>query len=160
MKISPRGQIFSEYVNSTFYIYLMKWCTFIFTLLPTFLQTILAFIICIFSSIPTNYLGTLLKLMNHKIVSRIFNLMLDEMNTVVDLKSDIIRSNLHLIKFYYGAKDAWIPKDCYQQLKNDFPNVDVEMCSRNIDHCFTFKSSNKMGIIVGDWVKEKRKKNT
>lgn len=160
MKMSPKGQICFKYVNSTFYIYLMKFCTFIFTLLPKFLQIILAYIICIFSSIPTNYLGTLLKLMNHKIASRIINLMLDEMNTVVDLKSDIIRSNLHSIKFYYGAKDDWIPNDCYQQLKNDFPNIDAEICSRNIDHCFTFKSSNKMGIIVGDWIIEKRKKTT
>ena len=77
-----------------------------------------------------------------------------EMKEVIDMDEDNIRQHLPKLLFYYGAKDGWCPVDFYYDAKALFPEGDIRLCKRGIDHAFVLESSELMADLVWNWMKE------
>ncbi|XP_024901436.1 lipid droplet-associated hydrolase isoform X4 [Pteropus alecto] len=58
------------------------------------------------------------------------------------------------LTFYYGAKDAWCPKEYYEDIKKDFPEGDIRLCEKKIPHAFILYSYQEMADMVADWLKD------
>ncbi|XP_073481433.1 lipid droplet-associated hydrolase [Aquarana catesbeiana] len=73
-----------------------------------------------------------------------------EMLKVLERDDDTIKYNLNKLIFYYGASDHWCPVQYYKDLKKDFPDGDIWLCSRGIRHAFVLDSSKEVASIIVD----------
>lgn len=107
-------------------------------------------------SIPNHFVGTALKYSKPSVMEKVIFLAKDEMEKVRGLDREIVKENIDKLKFFYGAKDGWVPVKYYEDLKRDIPNVDAILDKNNIEHAFVLRSSSKMGAIVAEWINENK----
>lgn len=93
---------------------------------------------------------------NPRVIDQIWFLALDEMEKIRQLDEDIIKSNIHRLKLYYGTNDGWVPKSYQQDMLDRFPGIDAELCKHGYEHAFVLTSGPEMGKIVADWIDIKR----
>ncbi|XP_061401661.1 lipid droplet-associated hydrolase-like [Musca vetustissima] len=122
--------------------------------LPKLLLVLLVQIYFWFSSIPSNHLNNVLGYIKATVTEKVVFLAEDEMARVCGLQKDIIRNNMPLLKLYYGTTDGWVPVKYYNQLKEQFPDIDAQLDTKKIDHSFVLRHSKQMGNIIGDMIIE------
>lgn len=122
--------------------------------LPKLLLILLVQIYFWFSSIPSHHLNTVLGYIKATVTEKVVFLAEDEMARVRGLQKDIIRDNLPLLKLYYGTTDGWVPVKYYNQLREQFPDIDAQLDTKKIDHSFVLRSSKQMGGIIADMIVE------
>uniref|UniRef100_A0A8C3VWZ5 Lipid droplet-associated hydrolase n=1 Tax=Catagonus wagneri TaxID=51154 RepID=A0A8C3VWZ5_9CETA len=77
-----------------------------------------------------------------------------EMMEVVKRDNETIREHLSKLTFYYGTKDAWCPKEYYEDMKKDFPEGDIQLCEKKMPHAFVLHFYQEMASMVADWLKD------
>lgn len=125
--------------------------------LPKLLIVVLVYIYFWFASIPRQHLTNVLNYIRPTVCEKVVFLAEDEMARVRSLPKEIIKDNLTLLKLYYGTTDGWVPVKYYNQLKEQFPNIDAELDTKKIDHSFVLRSSKQLGDIIGDMIMENSK---
>lgn len=125
--------------------------------LPKLLIVVLVYIYFWFASIPRWHLSNVLNYIRPTVCEKVVFLAEDEMARVRGLPKEIIKENLPLLKLYYGTTDGWVPVKYYNQLKEQFPNIDAELDTKKIDHSFVLRSSKQLGDIIGDMIMENSK---
>ncbi|XP_019620231.1 PREDICTED: lipid droplet-associated hydrolase-like [Branchiostoma belcheri] len=65
-----------------------------------------------------------------------------------------ISQHLDRLIFYYGVNDGWAPVSFYQRMKNTFPQGDVHLCERGIQHAFVLEQSAEMAGMVAEWIEQ------
>ncbi|XP_030750951.1 lipid droplet-associated hydrolase [Sitophilus oryzae] len=137
------------------FVSILLFLSWIFTLLPTMLSALLLYIYTYIANVPYNLHSESIKeLLKPGILRRVFFLAYEEMDQVKERNSAAIRENVNKIKFYYGKTDGWTPDSYINKLKQDIPNVDVEICT--FDHAFVFNYSTEVGATVADWILTKK----
>lgn len=150
MAQSPNGKFF---VNYMIYIYrILVLLSYIFIILPSFLQTILIYIYSILWRHDTRMVDTTIHLIRPSILSKIFYLAFEEMDKVLDLDLETLKNNKNKLKLYYAIEDGWVCNEFYKRLINDHPDLNVEICSRAMQHAFVLEHSEKAGEMVADWI--------
>lgn len=89
-------------------------------------------------------------------VDKLWYLAMDSFYNIKELKDEIVESNLHRLKIYYGARDEFVRKKFYYNLIEKFPQINAELCTRNFPHMFMLKNSIEMAEMVCEWIKEKQ----
>lgn len=156
MAASSNGWFFTRIVCPTYF--LTRWFFTVFLMLPLFVQTFLVYMYFLIFSIPETFLGTALKYASPNVMECVYFLAKDEMRRVVTLDTDIVRENVHLLKFYYGTTDGWVPVKYFNEIKEKIPGIDAQLDTKKIDHAFVLRSSTEMGNIVAQWIKDNRRK--
>lgn len=55
----------------------------------------------------------------------------------VDKRDDaFLKRSWRLLSFYYGKQDGWCPIDYFEDMRRDYPQADITLCDRNIEHAF------------------------
>lgn len=139
------------------FYFLVRWFLSAFLLLPVFAQTFLIYMYFLIFSIPETFLGTALKYAAPSVMEKVYFMAKDEMRRVKAVDVDVIKENVKLLKFYYGASDGWVPVKYYKELKEKVPGLEAEVDTKKIEHAFVLRSSNEMGNIVAEWIRDNRK---
>ena len=74
---------------------------------------------------------------------------------VCELQHEIIRPNIDKLMFYYGQGDPWCPVQYYHDMKKSYPEADIRLCARNMEHAFVLEYSHSMAEVLWDWMIEK-----
>lgn len=106
--------------------------------------------------VPEEMLDSSVEYTNPPVIDKIWFLCLDEMKKIVDIDEETIKSNLHRLKLYYGAKDDWVRTEYYHELVTRFPGIDAELCKNGYEHAFVLNSGAEVGKIVSEWIHQKR----
>lgn len=147
---SPNGFWVFRLLDSIFP--LLRLFYYAFSYMPLIVRIYVVYFFCYLSGYPKFFLGTILKLTTPTVVDKIWFLTRDEMENVREIDDEIIRKNLHRLKFYYGTCDGWVPKENFHQLIERFPGVDAELCVQKIDHGFVISHGPTMARMVADWI--------
>lgn len=140
---------FAPFYKFVYYIYI-----YIFVFLPHFVQSFLLLIFFLCSGMPRERLfqPVLEYIQCESALKGSFVVAMDAMKNIQELDVETIRENKDILTFYYGSTDGWVPKKYFHNLKRQVPDVDAELCSRNIDHGFVINQSELMAEIVAGWV--------
>lgn len=150
MATTDNGKFLIRYVKPI--VWLLVFLSWIFTLLPKIIQTLLLYIYLLLNGIPlSEQCENLRNLIKPGVLKRVFFLAFEEMDQVRERNNKVILENIGKIKFCYGIKDKWAPESLCLKLQSDIPNVNAKLC--NYDHVFVFKYSSEMGYEVSDWIK-------
>lgn len=89
----------------------------------------------------------------------------DEMGYVKKLNTDLIKRNLSLLTFYYGATDKWCPLDYYYDMQSYVSNLDnadqkpskiptVVLDSHGLEHAFVLykKQCSIISSMIKEWI--------
>uniref|UniRef100_A0A4W5PPF8 Lipid droplet-associated hydrolase n=1 Tax=Hucho hucho TaxID=62062 RepID=A0A4W5PPF8_9TELE len=60
-------------------------------------------------------------------------------------------SSVQLV-FYYGASDHSYPVQSHQEIKRDFPNGDIRLCSRGIRHALVLDTGKEVADMIVEWI--------
>ena len=71
-----------------------------------------------------------------------------DLENVIEIFSD-------RLTFYYGASDLWTPLSFYEEMKTRFPDIDIRLDGKGIDHAFVLNHSTLVAPIVGEILQEK-----
>ena len=93
-------------------------------------------------------LSATLDLINPTVIANVLFLANTELQTVLDLDYELIKTLQDRIWFYYGSSDQWVPTDYYQRLLSKVPKAKAELCKREIPHAFVLSDSDLMAEIV------------
>ena len=151
---SSNGYYFTKFFSPIFFI--IRFLINLFALFPVFLKTIIISIYFYLSNIPNYFIGTGLKYSRPQVIEKVWFMALDEMVKVRDLDVDTLTKNKAILKFYYGRNDGWVPTQYYYDLVDRIPDVDAELCSRNLAHAFVLRTPIDMGSMAGEWVLKNR----
>lgn len=138
-----------------YFVRLTIYFAFVFSHLPTFLQSFFVYLYFRIYSIPRLQIKSVIELITPGVLEKVFFLGYEEMDLVKERDNDVIRDNVKKLKFYYGANDGWTPLSYVRKLREEIPDVDVEVCTKNFDHSFVLKTSRDMGNLVAEWIREK-----
>ena len=67
---------------------------------------------------------------------------------------DSLKMFSNKLRFYNGSSDPWCPVEYAKALKAKVPEIDVEMCTKNIPHAFVLEKSNEVAQIVSEWYRD------
>lgn len=158
MAASSNGFYFTKIFQTIWF--LLRYIVVLFSKLPVFLRVFLLSIYFWVASIPRHFLGTGLKYSRLTIMEKVLFLANEEMKRVVELDPDTLetlRSNHKILKLYYGATDGWTPLKYCQELRAKIPELDLEIDARKFDHAFVIKSSEDVGLMVAEWIMNRRR---
>lgn len=89
---------------------------YMFSYLPLRIRTIVLYFFCCLSGYPNYFLGTVIKSSNPATLDKVWFLAKDEIEKINDIDEEVIRNNIHRLKFYYGITDGWVPIKFYKNL--------------------------------------------
>lgn len=78
----------------------------------------------------------------------------DELQGVKEADYELLSSNIDRLFFYYGANDHWCPVEFYKEMKERFPNADIQLCKRRFEHAFVLESSSAMASMLWAWIQQ------
>lgn len=78
----------------------------------------------------------------------------DELQVVTDADVELLSSNIDKLFFYYGANDHWCPVEFYKEMKERFPDADIQLCKRKFEHAFVLESSSEMASVLWAWIQQ------
>ena len=58
------------------------------------------------------------------------------------------------LQFYNGSSDPWCPVEYAESLQKTVPELNIELCKKNIPHAFVLEKSNEVAHIVSEWYKQ------
>lgn len=153
MATSPNGLFFAKMFLP--YWFLLRNIVIYFSKCPIYIQAILILLYFSSSSIPHHFLGTALKYARPTIMDKVIYVTNEEMKRIVELDEETLqtlRENHKILKFYYGDDDGWAPKKYIHELKENVPELDVEIDRHKVEHAFVLKSSVEIGKLVAKWI--------
>lgn len=153
MAVSPNGRFFTTIFPRLNFI--AVWFYWFVSVLPTQLKIFLISIYFAIFRVPNTFIGTALKYAKPSVAEKVVFLANEEMKRVRDADLETIENNKHLLKFYYGTTDGWVPVSYCTDLKARIPDIDADLCTRRIAHAFVLRSGPEMGYIVADWIRRK-----
>ena len=110
-------------------------------------------VIFIFSpQIPDCAFHALLQLTEPARVHNSTHMAAHEMEEILDADYSTIQEHLSKFIFYYGSKDNWAPRSHYDSMRKRFPEGDIRLCRRGLQHAFCLESSELMADMVWNWV--------
>lgn len=65
-----------------------------------------------------------------------------------------IDKNLERLMFYYGQTDKWCPIEFYDDMKKKFPEGDILLDNKGMNHAFCLRSSCEMAEVIWNWMKK------
>lgn len=152
MADSPNGRFLINVVlRVAAFLVFLAW---IFSLFPSFLRNFLVTIFGLFYGYPRKSTPAILQLLEPQVLRKVFALAKQEMAVVTELDNEMVTQNKKKLWFYYGTKDGWVPVSYYQNMRVKFPDVDIQLCKRNLYHSFVLKHSIEMGQILGNVINE------
>lgn len=135
---------------------------------PRVCREIVVFLVRIFAILPTGIRLNLISSLSQQddynlraitedfmkpiIVKNFLNKANDEMDQIYSLDVNFYRENFHKFTFYYGTDDAWVPEECYYEMKDLFPQANVILCDENISHSFVIGHSQLMSKKLALWL--------
>lgn len=153
MMESPNGWLFTKVAMPLYSVFGYVFFN-LFNWLPVWIRIFLIQIYFLIFAIPNHYIGTALKYTKPSVAEKVVFLADDEMGRVRGLQRDLVEEHMHLLKFYYGTTDGWVPVSYYNQLKLDFPQVDAQLDSKGIAHAFVLRHSKPMASIVSKMIQQ------
>lgn len=75
-----------------------------------------------------------------------------EMEEILEADVSTIQENLDKFIMYYGSKDNWAPRSHYESMRRRFPEGDIRLCRRGMQHAFCLDSSELMADMVWNWM--------
>ncbi|XP_064540139.1 lipid droplet-associated hydrolase [Drosophila montana] len=153
MMESPNGWLFTKVAMPLYSVFGYVFFN-LFNWLPVWIRIFLIQIYFLIFAIPNHYVGTALKYTKPSVAEKVVFLADDEMGRVRGLQRDLVEEHMHLLKFYYGTTDGWVPVSYYNQLKLDFPQVDAQLDSKGIAHAFVLRHSKPMASIVSKMIQQ------
>lgn len=133
---------------------LILFLSWIFTILPHFIQRFAIYIYCKIESVELEHIDAIIDFVDPYVLRNIFLMAYDQIRIVKERPNDKLKKNLDNIKLYYAKLDNWVPTPVPMNIKNDIPEIDVEICKRGMEHSFVLWQSKEMGEIVGSWLVE------
>lgn len=103
-------------------------------------------------SVPHCAVDGVMKLVSPLALGSSAHLANDEMQVVKDADYENLSSNIDRLFFYYGANDHWCPVEFYKQMKERFPNADIQLCRQKFEHAFILESSSAMAPMLWAWI--------
>lgn len=161
MMTTPNGSWFCFF--DRWFFPFMQFFYYAFSYLPLIVRTLILYAFCWIAGYPAFFLGTVIKLSTPTVIDKIWFMSKDEMDNVCEIDNEfgqIIKQNMHRLKFYYGTTDGWVPVDYYKQLVKSFPGIDAELCTEKIDHGFVVSHGPRMARMVSDWIRWKSVKSS
>ncbi|RWS02675.1 lipid droplet-associated hydrolase-like isoform X1 [Dinothrombium tinctorium] len=100
-------------------------------------------------------------LVHVSVVKNVIALFQNEAKQVTELDSRIIESHLDSLTFLYGDIDHWCPLSYYEYMKQRFPNADVNLAFKGINHAFVIDkiSANFVATTIYDKLKNYLREN-
>ncbi|XP_038051890.1 lipid droplet-associated hydrolase-like isoform X2 [Patiria miniata] len=102
--------------------------------------------------VPTCAFHAALNLFNPSCANNSLTMAAHEMREVVEPDLDAVAKHLPKLVFYYGATDGWCPVDYHDDMKALFPEGDIRLCKRGMEHAFCLESSELMADMVWNWL--------
>lgn len=153
----PTIERMAEAPNAAYVMFVINyilWLTlfgsWIFTILPKFLQIVLLRCYCFCTGIPPNNIPAMMKLVDPHVLSKVFFLADDEMKIIKELDDETLKIYGEKLTLYYGSSDGWTPLTYYRNLREKHKNVFAEVCSH--EHTFVLKESKEIASLVNDWL--------
>ncbi len=71
---------------------------------------------------------------------------------VKELNTEAIDKHKERLTFLYGEKDKWCPIEYYERITQLYPDVDIRLCLKDMDHAFVMQteSTKEVAQIVID----------
>ncbi|OQR66518.1 UPF0554 protein C2orf43-like [Tropilaelaps mercedesae] len=60
----------------------------------------------------------------------------DELDKVDKRDDAFLKRSWRLLSFYYGTRDHWCPFEYFDDMRKDYPQADISLCDKNIEHAF------------------------
>ncbi|KAK4874914.1 hypothetical protein RN001_014274 [Aquatica leii] len=150
MAQSRNGWFFTHIVQ--YFIWLIVFLCWIYTLLPSLLQIFLIKLYMIFFSVSNSHTDTIQNFIRPDTMEKVFFLAVDEMHLVKERDSVVLYENRDKIKLYYGAADRWVPLEYCRRLKRDIPDIHAEICTHNFEHAFVLRHPQEVAVLVANWI--------
>lgn len=109
------------------------------------------------NGMPEDFLDSCVEYTNPPVIDCIWFMALDEMEKIREIDEEVVRSNMHRLKLYYGTIDGWVPTEYYYELIEKFEGIDAELCKQKYEHAFVLKTGPEVGKMVSEWINQKRK---
>ena len=75
----------------------------------------------------------------------------DELLNVNEPDIESLKIFSEKLRFYNGSSDPWCPVEYATNLKEKVPELNIELCQKNIPHAFVLGRSNDVAKIVSQW---------
>lgn len=152
MATTKPGKVLLNFVKPI--VWLLIYLSWIFTILPSIVQTLLLNTYLTITRIPmVEHRSNIRSLIKPGVLKRVFFLAYQEMDIVKERDNNVIQRNLDKLKFVYGKSDGWAPPYLYEKLKKDFPTVDIFITDYH--HAFVLRESVPVGNMVCNWIRSK-----
>ncbi|XP_011502177.1 PREDICTED: UPF0554 protein C2orf43 homolog [Ceratosolen solmsi marchali] len=150
---SPNGWFLTNVIlRITPIIIFLSW---IFTMLPNFLQEYLVKVFGLFYGYSTpSIVDAVLQTIHPMSLKRIFLLAKQEMIFVKELNNSLILQHKNKLFLYYGSKDGWTPVRYYEDLMMNHPTLNAQLCNKGYLHSFVLKNSVDIGEMIGNLISE------
>eukprot|EP00092_Neocalanus_flemingeri_P020609 GFUD01022331.1.p1 GENE.GFUD01022331.1~~GFUD01022331.1.p1 ORF type:complete len:309 (+),score=64.24 GFUD01022331.1:49-975(+) len=105
-----------------------------------------------------SFISAAVKFINPNFLNNVLVMAKDELENVLDLDVETIQKMVGKIHLYYGEDDGWSPLSYRENLLREVPDLDTDdarIDTNGISHAFVEDDGERVGNIVGDWIKEK-----
>ncbi|XP_032528325.2 lipid droplet-associated hydrolase isoform X1 [Danaus plexippus] len=127
----------------------------ILSLFPNFLINFLLNIYLMLHSLPLFYNERIKKVIDPRILEKVFFLAFDEMDNVRSLNNEAIHKITKTCNVIYSCFDGWAPLDYMAELKKQHPHLRMVEAA-NVAHSFVLKSSQIVAEMVSNHIKEQK----
>nr|XP_026497957.1 lipid droplet-associated hydrolase [Vanessa tameamea]XP_026497958.1 lipid droplet-associated hydrolase [Vanessa tameamea] len=148
-----RNGIFVNNVFRKFDWFILFLCKLLYVL-PTFVFRFIVYLYLLVTSMPSCYSDTIMQLVDHNVIEKVFLMAFDEMDTVTTLNRDGLNKVKHMTNVIYGHQDNWAPLEYMEDIKKYQPHIQMTE-THNIDHAFVLKSSECVANMVANFIKAK-----
>ncbi|KAJ7991200.1 hypothetical protein DPEC_G00294780 [Dallia pectoralis] len=151
MAVTPQGRVMTPVLCRLRYVAYLP--IFLLSLLPDLLKTFLVKLVFRrLRSLDQSIVLPTVRLINVDTAANAMYMANQEMLEVLERDNTTINQNLDKLVFYYGAADHWCPVQYYQEIKRDFPNGDIRLCSRGIRHAFVLDAGKEVADMIVEWI--------
>ena len=95
------------------------------------------------------------KFINYTVLHNHVNLAHLELKHLHEADHEVIQRNIDKLMMYYGTSDRWCPVSYYEDMIRIYPDADIRLCQRDIQHAFVLRDSTQMADIVWQWLCER-----
>jgi len=130
---------------------LLSWLAALMSLLPLWLKEA---IVSLKVSKSSCCFQAVLDFLNRACVANVCFMGFTELVEVNDPDMASLKRFADKIRFYNGSNDPWCPLGYPKSLKENLPELQIEICQKNIPHAFVLGRSEEMANIICNWYKE------
>ena len=130
---------------------LLSWLAAVLSLLPLWLKE--AIVSCKVSK-SSSCFQAVLDFLNRVCVANVCFMGFTELLEVNDADMTSLKRFANKIRFYNGSNDPWCPLGYPKSLKEKLPELQIEICQKNIPHAFVLGRSEDMANIIYNWYKD------